>query len=91
MLKKIVLIFSSIFGSRRVLAPFGLQIWKWNQDDNYFLSTNAENFSYLSLIISEKKSGQQHPLKQENKRLLQTGSDVIKTKKSISNFYDLLP
>ena len=53
--------FLSIFGCTRASTPFKPQNWKWNRDDNYFLSTNSENFSFLSWIVSKKKPGQRDP------------------------------
>ena len=45
--------------------------------------------SYLLYFL--RKNPDNEPLqKQEKWRFLKTGSDVIKTKKSISNFYNLL-
>ena len=90
MCKNFVEIFSSIFGSRRASAPLEPQIWNWNWKDNYTLSTNAENFSFVSLILSEKKSGHRTPLKTRKMAISQNRKWRHQNKKSVSNLYDLL-
>ena len=59
---KCLKIFSSIFGSRRGLSTFDTHNWNQNCRDNYILSINTENFSFLSPTVMEKKSGQRGPL-----------------------------
>ena len=63
MSKNFIEIFSSIFGSRRASVPLEWQTWKLNHGFDYLFSTNAENFSFLSVIVLEKKSGQRDLLK----------------------------
>ena len=63
MFKNFVEIFSSIFRPRRASVPLERQNWKLNHGVDYMFSTNAENFSFLSVIVSEKKSGHRDPLK----------------------------
>ena len=57
MCKNFVEFFSPIFSSRRASAPLEVQIQNWNWKDNYTLSTYAENFSVVSLLLFDKKSG----------------------------------
>ena len=68
MFKNFVEIFSSIFRPRRTSVPLERQNWKLNHGVDYMFSTNAENFSFLSVIVSEKKSGHRDPLKTRKNR-----------------------
>ena len=70
--------FPSIFSPRRASTPFDTHNWKLNCRDNYILLTNAKNFSFLSPIDMEKKSGQRT---WPSKQFLKTESDVTKKQK----------
>ena len=76
--KNLWIFFPQIFSSRRASAPLEVQIQNWNWKDNYTLSTNAENFSFVSLILSDKKFRTPNPSK-NNKN-----GDFSKTDRSIS-------
>ena len=90
MCKNFVEIFSTILSSRRALAPLKPEIWNWNWKYNYALSTNAENFSFVSLILSEKKPGQRTPQKTRKMAISQNRKWRHQNKKKYIKFYNLL-
>lgn len=78
--------FLSIFGCTRASTPFKPQNWKWNHDDNYFLSTKSENFSVLSWIVSKKKPGQRDPPKTGKLAISQNWKCCHQKTKNTSSF-----
>ena len=87
MCKNFVEFFSSILSSRRAWAPLELKLWNRKWKDNYTLSTYAENFSVVSLLLFDKKSGKRTPPKTGKMAISQNRKWRHQNKKKVSQIF----
>ena len=79
--------FRRFFRPRRASVPLERQNWKLNHVVDYMLFTNAENYNFLSVIVSEKKiCTSRLPKNKKNRDFSKPVVTSSKPKKRISNF-----